>query len=84
LTYYYEPGADSAYWTPDMAVCYILGPMIGAYFAGNLYNFQKLIEMRMKLGDLDDSDEEDAKVERASQFRFSLNDQVKGLKLNSG
>jgi hypothetical protein len=36
-----------------------------------LFNFQKRIEMRIRLGDLEDSDEEDAKVERTNQFRFN-------------
>jgi len=53
--------------------------MIGAYFAGNLYNFQKRIEMRLKLGDLEDSDEEQAKVERASMFKIDLTNQVESL-----
>jgi glycerol uptake facilitator-like aquaporin len=43
LTYYYEPGGDQPYWTPDFAVSYIMAPFVGAFFAANMYNFQKLI-----------------------------------------
>lgn len=58
--------------------------MIGAYFAGNLYNFQKRIEMRLRLGDLEDSDEEEAKAERASMFEFNLTKQVENMRASTG
>jgi hypothetical protein len=32
--------------------------MIGAFFAGNVFNLQKRIEKRIELGDLEDSDDE--------------------------
>ena len=43
---------------------YILGPMIGAFFAGNVFSFQKRIERRLLSGDLDESDDEEEDLNR--------------------
>jgi hypothetical protein len=40
--------------------------------------------MRIRLGDLEDSDEEEAKTERASQFKFNLASQVEGFRVSTG
>ena len=40
--------------------------------------------MRIRLGDLEDSDEEEAKTERASQFKFNLASQVEGFRMSTG
>lgn len=84
LTYYYKEGVDGAYWTPDYAVCYIMGPMIGAFFAGNLFNLQKRVLRRVEEGDLEDSDDEDIKAEVLRQFNFSYKNQINSMRASVG
>ena len=48
LTYYYSKDeVDGAYWTPDYAVCYILAPFLGAFFAANMFNRIKLTQQKL-------------------------------------
>lgn len=61
---------DGAYWTPDYAVAYILGPLVGAFFAANLYNSTKDYSAALRSGDSSYFTENDEKFqkERAEQF----------------
>lgn len=78
MTYYYEVGADQTYWTPDYAVCYIMAPWIGAFMAGNVFNFQKRLLRRMDTGVYDEalSTEE----EEGERFTFNIGKQIDDFK----
>lgn len=75
LTYYYEIGSDSPYWTPDYAVCYILAPMFGAYLGGNLFNFQKRILRNYQATDIPEEDEATAQATRKAMYELNLKEQ---------
>lgn len=78
LTYRYEIGSDQSYWTPDYAVCYIMAPWIGAFMAGNVFNFQKRLLRRMDTGVYDEplSTEE----EEGERFTFNIGKQIDDFK----
>ena len=44
----YAPGTDQSYWTPDYACCYILAPFVGAFLAGNVFGYQKILYTRIE------------------------------------
>ena len=81
LTYFYEVGEDQSYWTPDYAVCYIMAPMIGAFMAGNVFNFQKRLFRRLDVGVYDEalSTEED----EPNRFTFNIGKQIDDFKQNT-
>lgn len=71
MTFYYtKETVDGAYWTPDYAVAYILGPLVGAFFAANMFNTGKDYSDALKTGvdtKFTENDEQYQK-ERAEQF----------------
>lgn len=60
VTYMYLPYIDQSYWTPEYATCYITAPIVGAFMAGNVFNYQKRLYRRIELNDFEGeiSDEE--------------------------
>lgn len=82
LTFYYSKDeVDGAYWTPEYAVSYILGPMIGAYLGANCFNFMKIMLKRLKNNntDIEENDEERSEA-LVNQFAFSLTQQIDQIK----
>ena len=55
MTYSYEQSTDQSYWTAEYALSYILGPTLGAFMAGNVYNYQRRLKNKMDLGLVDES-----------------------------
>jgi hypothetical protein len=55
----YEPGADKSYWTPDYACCYILAPFVGAFLAGNVFGYQKILYTRIEFNLHEEESEEE-------------------------
>lgn len=55
LTYSYEQSTDQSYWTAEYALSYIMGPTLGAFMAGNVYNYQRRLKNKMDLGLVDES-----------------------------
>ena len=53
VTYFYLPGVDQSYWTPEYAACYIIAPLVGAFMAGNVFNYQKRLYRRIELNDFE-------------------------------
>lgn len=82
LTYFYsKEEVDGAYWTPEYAVSYILGPMVGAYFGANMFNFMKINLKRLKEGNTTVNENDDEQKESlVNQFAFSLTEQMNSLK----
>jgi glycerol uptake facilitator-like aquaporin len=37
-SFFLEIGFNMPYWTPVYSVCYIFGPLIGAFLAGTIFN----------------------------------------------
>ena len=78
MTYFYLPEIDQSYWTPEYATCYITAPIVGAFMAGNVFNFQKRLLRRMDTGVYDEplSTEE----EEGERFTFNIGKQIDDFK----
>ena len=47
LTYQYDPNAQWSRWTYEYASCYLVGPLLGGFFAGHVFNLLSSTEDRM-------------------------------------
>ena len=47
LTYQYDPNAQWSRWTYEYASCYLVGPLLGGFFAGHIFNLLSSTEDRM-------------------------------------
>ncbi len=47
----YDPDSDWSKWTNEYAAIYIIGPMLGAFMSGHIFNQQKKHMRRMTKAD---------------------------------
>lgn len=47
MTFKFTRGVDQVYWTPEYSICYIFAPLIGAFVAGNVFNFSKKLTFEL-------------------------------------
>jgi len=69
MTWEFGIGIDQPYWTFEYAISYILGPLLGGFMAGNIFNVAKRVIIMMET---DGTYNDETKI-------IETNDETKGM-----